>query len=161
MMNSIMKKTIILVAFVAIIATACGDSGYSQQEVDAIVDEAVSEALADAEDSAAAAEEAEQAAKQENLSNALTPCGVTEYSAYVDVDEAGMSIEGEGQEDAGLKMDKVWCILDQLDLPDSIKTRMRSTTALQGVVEGQWGDYEASWTYHPDNGLDIFIAVQS
>jgi hypothetical protein len=155
-----MKKIITLVAFVAIIATACGDSGYSQQEVDAIVDEAVSEALADAEDSAAAAEEAEEAAKQEKLLSARDSCGL-EYNAYVDVDEAGMAIEGEGQEDRGLKMDKVWCILDQLDLPDSIKTRMRSTTALQGVVEGQWGDYEASWTYHPDNGLDIFIAVQS
>ena len=47
-----MKKMMLLMIAVAFIATACGNSGYSQEDIDAIVAEAVSDAVAETEEPA-------------------------------------------------------------------------------------------------------------
>ena len=28
-----------------------------------------------------------------------------------------------------------------------------------GIVEGQW-EHKAEWTYHPDNGLNVFVTLR-
>ena len=35
---------------------------------------------------------------------------------------------------------------------------LAASRALDGTQEQSWGDYSASWTYHPDDGLNIVIA---
>jgi hypothetical protein len=34
---------------------------------------------------------------------------------------------------------------------------MDNTRALDGMQTASWGNYEASWTYHPDEGLDVVV----
>jgi hypothetical protein len=34
---------------------------------------------------------------------------------------------------------------------------MEQTRALDGRQSETWEDFSASWTYHPDNGLDVLI----
>jgi hypothetical protein len=34
---------------------------------------------------------------------------------------------------------------------------MEKTRALDGRQTASWSFIEASWTYHPDNGLDVII----
>lgn len=46
------------------------------------------------------------------------------------------------------------CTLDELDGPDSVRSKMESTTALMGRQTDEFGDFEVSWSYHPDNGFD-------
>jgi hypothetical protein len=46
------------------------------------------------------------------------------------------------------------CTLEELDGPDSILSKMESTTAMMGRQSDDWDDFEVSWSYHPDNGLD-------
>ena len=48
-------------------------------------------------------------------------------------------------------------VLVALDTPDSVVNRMSNTRALDGMQEATWGDFEATWTYHPDDGLDLII----
>ena len=48
----------------------------------------------------------------------------------------------------------VVCTLKELDGPDSVMSKMESTTALMGRQSDDWDDYEVSWSFHPDNGLD-------
>lgn len=50
------------------------------------------------------------------------------------------------------------CILSELDMPTIILTRMNATNALMGVQTGDWDGISASWTYHPDNGLDVSLS---
>ena len=63
-------------------------------------------------------------------------------------------IEGEGEENLGVDTSGIVCLLNGLDTPDSVITRMSNTNSQMGVVEGRWDVYEAEWTYHPDNGLN-------
>lgn len=65
-------------------------------------------------------------------------------------------------EAAGLRIASVSCALYGLEVSDAIIARMESTTSLQGVQRGSWGDgIHARWTYHPDNGLDIILTQKA
>lgn len=49
------------------------------------------------------------------------------------------------------------CVLTQLHTPDFVVREMDTTRALDGRQSDSWGDFTASWTYHPDHGLDVLI----
>lgn len=49
------------------------------------------------------------------------------------------------------------CVLDELAAPQSIVAKMGSTRALDGMQTADWSGYEATWTYHPDDGLDLIL----
>jgi hypothetical protein len=60
--------------------------------------------------------------------------------------------------DAQAEVDAVFCILDKIGAPASLPARIGDTRALDGMQEASWGNYAVSWTYHPDDGLNIIIA---
>ena len=41
-----------------------------------------------------------------------------------------------------------------------MRQRMLLTRAIDGTQEEQWGLYRATWTYHPDQGLNVVISTQ-
>ncbi len=47
-----------------------------------------------------------------------------------------------------------------LGFNSSVYEKMKTTTALQGRQSESNDDYEVSWTYHPDNGLEIMYVVK-
>lgn len=49
------------------------------------------------------------------------------------------------------------CLLSATDAPDSVRSRMSATRALDGMQTANWNDIEASWTYHPDSGLTLIL----
>ncbi len=49
------------------------------------------------------------------------------------------------------------CILKAVDTLSYVVTQMDSTSSLMGRQTAAWDGLEASWTYHPDNGLDVQI----
>ncbi len=49
------------------------------------------------------------------------------------------------------------CVFGQLKTPEYVIHEMGQTTALNGRQSDTWGDFSASWTYHPDNGLDVLF----
>jgi hypothetical protein len=49
------------------------------------------------------------------------------------------------------------CVLDQLDVPSSITAQMDRTTALMGVQDATQDGLDFSWSYHPDNGVNMVI----
>lgn len=153
-----MKKASLGLTLLMVVA-ACSQ-GYTQEEVDSIVDDAVDQAVADAEDEftseAEAQAQAEEAAKQAALVAAVDGC---EGSSYITVDEGGLTMESQGDESPGTSYENILCVLDDLEIPDSILRRIQNTNSTMGLVEGSWGVYEASWSYHPDNGLAIYIVV--
>ena len=46
-----------------------------------------------------------------------------------------------------------------LGLPESVYTRMGSTTSMQGVQTVDYGNLHVSWSYHPDNGIEIVYEI--
>ncbi|MGQ7788206.1 hypothetical protein [Nesterenkonia sp. K-15-9-6] len=49
------------------------------------------------------------------------------------------------------------CVIDEIDLPQHVADDIARTRALDGTRDSSWGDFSASWTYHPDNGINIQI----
>ena len=148
---------------IALVVLAACNSGYTQEEVDALVAEAVEDAVAEArEDLVSEAEaqaQAEEAAKQASLVTAVDGCLGASTDPYITVDEAGLFMEGEGNEAAGTSYENIWCVLDALGIPESIVGRIESTNSTMGLVDGAWANYEAQWSYHPDNGLAVHVVV--
>lgn len=51
------------------------------------------------------------------------------------------------------------CVLNALEAPDGIVAQMERTTALDGRQSASWDGITASWSYHPDRGLDIVFSL--
>jgi hypothetical protein len=74
-------------------------------------------------------------------------------------DGKSMFLDGSGENDySSLGVVDQVCILAQLDVPEIIITRMNATNALMGAQTGEWDGITASWTYHPNNGLDVSLS---
>ena len=157
MTKSKMRASAVLVATGILVGCS---SGYTQEEVDALVAEAVEEAVAQERNDRISEEEAqaqaEEAAKQASLVAAAESCA---SSPYITVDAGGLVMESRGDESAGAEVSDIVCVLSALDIPDSVLTRISNTNSQMGLVDGSWAEYEASWSYHPDNGLFIHVVV--
>lgn len=49
------------------------------------------------------------------------------------------------------------CVIDALDLPRRVADHINHTRAIDGTQTDTWDDYNARFTYHPDNGASITI----
>lgn len=55
---------------------------------------------------------------------------------------------GGGNTLAGVAFSAAECVLDALDAPGSVASRMGSSTALSGPGEATWDGYTASWSFN-------------
>jgi hypothetical protein len=79
---------------------------------------------------------------------------------YVADDGNTLLMDGEGEETWGASSSDIWCVLDELNVPDSVVAKMEGTNSLQGVVSDSWDGIEAEWTYHPDDGFDVVLTLE-
>lgn len=95
------------------------------------------------------------------MDDAVTACEIPKTSPWIVVGDDGQSIsmKSDGAESQGADLEDIVCVLDQLDTPDSVTSRMGSTRALDGRQDAEWNDLSASWGYHPDDGLDMVVEV--
>ncbi|MFJ2619212.1 hypothetical protein [Glutamicibacter sp. NPDC087344] len=49
------------------------------------------------------------------------------------------------------------CMLDELGVPEVTQQKMSRTRALDGTQRDTWDGLQASWSYHPDSGINILI----
>lgn len=52
------------------------------------------------------------------------------------------------------------CVLGELEVPDSVMSRIEQTTSLDGQQSGSWDGITATWSYHPDRGLDMVLTLE-
>lgn len=98
---------------------------------------------------------AESVARSTELHLAFNVCGGAELAA----DDHTLIIDTEG-DDVGSGTATGYdlsCVLGELGTPDSVIAQMEATRALDGMQFAEWDGFEASWTYHPDDGLDLII----
>lgn len=99
-------------------------------------------------------------ATSDAIPKAVEACNVQD-TAGINVGDGGQSIsmQTEGTESEGAAYVDVACVLMELETTDSVISQIDSTRALDGRMTGDWGEFSASWGYHPDSGLDIVIEV--
>ncbi|MGH9151363.1 MAG: hypothetical protein ACRD03_02930 [Acidimicrobiales bacterium] len=99
------------------------------------------------------------------IEEAATSCEVDDEPSFAILDD-GRTLTMDG-ENAGTMSDASYedfvedfaCVLAALDMPASVGARMSNTRALDGMQDATWGDISASWTYHPDDGLNLILEV--
>ncbi|MEL7975770.1 hypothetical protein AAG589_07880 [Isoptericola sp. F-RaC21] len=89
------------------------------------------------------------------------------YDAWVDDTTTGVTladddhtlvIDTQGDDDyEGADIETLAGILYQLDVPTRVVTLIESTRALDGMQSDTWDEFTATWSYHPDDGLEIVI----
>lgn len=72
-------------------------------------------------------------------------------------DGQGLYLNGLGNESLGMPIESIIAYLDYLEAPDSVLMKMGNTRALDGTQTASWDNIVATWTYHPDEGLDIIL----
>lgn len=105
------------------------------------------------------------------LASAADECSLPE--GVVQDSGATLILDGRGNDDYQVKDGKaVWdeskledgqlsCVLRELHTPDSIKEQIEHTRALDGRQTATADGRTYSWTYHPDDGLDLIVTTAS
>jgi hypothetical protein len=68
-----------------------------------------------------------------------------------------LDLEGARPNSGRLTLTNLRCVLTGLDAPSHVTVRMNQTRAIDGRETDTWASLEASWTYYPDDGLDVLI----
>jgi hypothetical protein len=85
-------------------------------------------------------------------------CLLEDADAQVKDDGKTLIIDGKGEEDAtGAALTAIGCVIERVEMPDSVIAQMEQTRALDGMRSGSWEGYEATWNYHPDSGLNLIV----
>lgn len=89
------------------------------------------------------------------------------YSAYAILGDGGYTITMKGEPTnqsisdygkvIGLNNGDIVCALNAVAVPDSVVSQMDATRALDGMQRASWNKMSASWTYHPDHGLQVIL----
>ncbi|MDZ5443411.1 hypothetical protein U2F26_11800 [Micromonospora sp. 4G57] len=87
-------------------------------------------------------------------------CGST-FGSDVELGDEGrtLTLHGDGKESSGLSFGKLECYWSELKMPDSVKEELLATRALDGRQSGDWDGVHASWSYHPDSGLQMVFTL--
>jgi hypothetical protein len=73
-------------------------------------------------------------------------------------DGKSVSFDTKGNDDSdGDLVGAAFCMLRSLLVPEYVFTSINETRALDGQLEESWGDYRATWRYHPDSGMQMTI----
>lgn len=96
------------------------------------------------------------------LLDANVNCDVVDASGFtLAEDNQSLTFDGSGNEDyLGGDFSDLICVIDELQAPSTIQSRMQGTNSLMGVQNGEWDGISISWSYHPDNGLDANLEIK-
>ena len=101
------------------------------------------------------------AAERTRLEQAVDDCKQLGLSSpYVTVHDEGRSltVDQEGEDEtSGASIDELVCVLAAAGVPDSVVARMEVTRALDGMQTAEWDGITATWTYHPDSGMNLIL----
>jgi hypothetical protein len=92
-----------------------------------------------------------------------TAAGLDVLLHNVEIVDDGHTLTIDGQGGSALLSpaqasgDITYAFLNELDAPESVWAKMSNTRALDGMQDATWDEFVATWTYHPDNGLDTII----
>jgi hypothetical protein len=105
---------------------------------------------------ASASAAASAAAADARLSNAYKSCSSTDTAKTLELGDGGNSLIVDTRSKY-TSMAGVACILGRLKTPTSITSSIDHTTSLMGERSAESAGLSYSWSYHPDNGLNLVI----
>lgn len=94
------------------------------------------------------------------FSSAVSECDL-DTGVYVLADDGqGLYLGGHGEESWGMSYGDISCVIDFLDVPMSVQTRMENTNSLMGIQEASFNGIKVQWFYHPNYGFDLYFEIE-
>ena len=84
-------------------------------------------------------------------------CTIASDGSYMKIDTNPLDIEDHVEFDA---WNSIKSINIELGFSESLQAKMESTNSLSGRQSESNDKYEVSWTYHPDNGLEVIYTIK-
>lgn len=79
--------------------------------------------------------------------------------ARVGDEGASLTLRSAGEKSEGLTFDQLECYWSMLKMPDSVRAEVGATRALDGRRSADWDGIRASWSYHPDSGVQMVFTL--
>ena len=92
------------------------------------------------------------------FANAVDSCHAQGVHARLASDETSLTLEAFSDSGDSLTTPIFQCVLGKLGTPAAVRERMYATRAIDGTQSEQWGSYQATWTYEPDQGLTVVVS---
>lgn len=92
-----------------------------------------------------------------NPTNPLSDASTTCNAGILADDDHTLVVDMMGEDPGTGTIDDVLCVLDEFEAPQAVIAQMESTRALDGMQSTTWSTYKVTWTYHPDDGLDMIL----
>lgn len=100
----------------------------------------------------------------QRLSLAFTRCELLSVKgADFSFESQSLYLDGTGDEDylnTDVTIEDISCVISVLDVPQPIITRINNTNSTMGLVEDSFAGIYISWSYHPDNGIDLYFKLE-
>lgn len=98
--------------------------------------------------------------RQSPLEAAREACGA-DVDRYAELGDDGdtLTLRSRGKENNGLSFAQLECYWSELEMPDSVEAEVGATRALDGRQSGEWEGIRASWSYHPDDGVQMIFTL--
>ena len=92
------------------------------------------------------------------FANAVDSCHARGLHARLASDETSLTLEAFSDSGDSLTTPIFQCVLGKLGTPAAVRERMYATRAIDGTQSEEWGSYQATWTYEPDQGLTVVVS---
>lgn len=84
-------------------------------------------------------------------------CTIASDGSYMKIDTNPNDVEDYVEYSA---WNKIKSVCKELGFSDAVIAKMESTSSLSGRQSESNDKYEVSWTYHPDNGLEVIFSLK-
>lgn len=97
---------------------------------------------------------------QKKIDQAVETCAIDSEGFTVMNDGSAISLNTKGKDytDTGTSnFLAYYCMLNELGVPETTQEKMDHTRAMDGAQSDTWDSLKASWSYHPDSGVNVVI----
>lgn len=84
-------------------------------------------------------------------------CNITEDGTFMEIDTNYLDLDDYYDKDA---YDAIKDINKKLEFSESVIKKMGNTRSLDGRQSDETKKYIVSWTYHPNNGLEVYYEIK-
>jgi hypothetical protein len=93
------------------------------------------------------------------MAQAANKCDPDRKGTKLSDNNSKLTVSGAGEEQAsaGISEEALTCILDTLEVPGALSSRIHNTLGEDGLLQGSWPGYKVTWTNNKASGIDLTV----
>ncbi len=93
------------------------------------------------------------------MADAVNKCDPDRKGTKLSDSNSRLTVSGavEGKSSAGVSEEALTCILDTLQVPGALSSRIHKTVGADGDLQGSWPGYKVTWKNNEADGIDLTV----